>query len=110
MPEKIAISGNPMKWLTSIISSPLSWIPDEVARDQVWERASSRLSERWGRTALPAMTRKFRILAGEQEGDQGLQEKIIIAPSGNGDGLFQERIVEVALHEPTMDGDNLGHK
>jgi hypothetical protein len=37
------------KYLTSIVASPLSWI-DEDRREQIWERASKRLSERCGRT------------------------------------------------------------
>ena len=38
------------QYLTSIIASQLRWIEDEHVREQVWEMASSRLSERSGRT------------------------------------------------------------
>ena len=38
------------QYLTSIIASQLRWIEDEHVREQVWEMASARLSERSGRT------------------------------------------------------------
>ena len=38
------------QYLTSIIASRLHWIEDEDEREQVWEMASARLSERSGRT------------------------------------------------------------
>jgi hypothetical protein len=37
-------------YLTSIISSPLDWIPDEPIKENIWKAASLRLSERSGRT------------------------------------------------------------
>lgn len=51
-PEAIDEDGIP-QYLTSIISSRLRWIEDEDVREQVWEMASSRLSERSGRTGEP---------------------------------------------------------
>ncbi len=38
------------KYLTGIISSPLLWIEDENLKEQIWEAAGARLSERSGRT------------------------------------------------------------
>ncbi|KAI4102940.1 MAG: hypothetical protein L6R37_004090 [Teloschistes peruensis] len=38
-------------YLTSIVASKLAWI-DEVTKEQIWEAASLRLSERSGRSAL----------------------------------------------------------
>jgi predicted nicotinamide N-methyase len=70
------------RYLTSIISSPLSWIEEEDAREQVWAAASSRISERAGRTAMPTMLRKFNVT------DQ----------------------VEVVLREPSLTEDKLGLK
>lgn len=69
-------------YLTSIIASPLSWLPLDDLREQIWELASLRLSERSGRTAMPAMTRHFQIT----------------------------EHLSVALHEPSLTGDNLGLK
>ena len=40
------------RYLTGIISSPLSWIEDEQTQVDIWEAASKRLSERSGRTGL----------------------------------------------------------
>ena len=37
-------------YLTSIVKSPLTWIEDEAAQEQIWSLASMRLSERAGRT------------------------------------------------------------
>ncbi|KPI42748.1 Protein-lysine N-methyltransferase EFM2 [Cyphellophora attinorum] len=69
-------------YLTSIIASKLVWIDDEDARESIWELASLRLSERSGRTAMPAMTRTFDIAEG----------------------------LAIQLHEPSLVGDNLGLK
>ncbi|KAF2753175.1 hypothetical protein EJ05DRAFT_505364 [Pseudovirgaria hyperparasitica] len=73
------------RYLTGIISSNLDWILDEKAKELIWEQASLRLSERSGRSAMPAMTRKFRI------------------PS-------VEHSTEIAIHEPALTADNLGLK
>ncbi|KAL8685474.1 MAG: hypothetical protein Q9224_005802, partial [Gallowayella concinna] len=38
------------RYLTGIISSPLAWVEDESSREQIWEAAGARLSERSGRS------------------------------------------------------------
>ena len=38
------------RYLTSIISSPLSWLKSDALREAIWDAASARLSERSGRT------------------------------------------------------------
>ncbi|KAJ9616477.1 Protein-lysine N-methyltransferase rrg1 [Cladophialophora chaetospira] len=78
---RVAESGVP-GYLTSVISSTLSWIEDESTKESVWSAASARLSERSGRNAMPAMTRSFNI----------------------------EKDVLIQLHEPTLTEDNLGLK
>lgn len=40
------------RYLTSIIASSLAWIEEESVREEIWEAASSRLSERSGRTGM----------------------------------------------------------
>lgn len=40
------------RYLTGIIASPLAWIEDENIKDQIWEAASKRLSERSGRSGM----------------------------------------------------------
>lgn len=47
------------KYLTGIVSSQLSWIKDE-RRDEIWEAASKRLSERSGRTGVTSSNHKFK--------------------------------------------------
>lgn len=46
------------RYLTSIVSSPLSWLESDELREAVWDAAAARLSERSGRTGrcgLPSM-------------------------------------------------------
>ena len=38
------------RYLTRIVSNQLGWIENESAREEIWELASARLSERSGRT------------------------------------------------------------
>lgn len=73
------------RYLTSIVGSGLQWITDEEAKEEIWNQASLRLSERSGRTAMGAISRKFRI------------------PSH--DAHF-----ELSIHEPALTGDDLGLK
>ncbi|KIX07746.1 uncharacterized protein Z518_02400 [Rhinocladiella mackenziei CBS 650.93] len=70
------------RYLTSIVSSSLNWIEDEAVKDSIWNAASTRLSERSGRNAMPPMTRSFIV-----QGD-----------------------LTVSLHEPSLTEDNLGLK
>ncbi|OAG36561.1 hypothetical protein AYO21_09218 [Fonsecaea monophora] len=63
-------------------SQSLNWIGDEDQKDAIWGAASARLSERSGRSAMPAMTRSFEICTD----------------------------LTVNLHEPTLTEDNLGLK
>ncbi|KAF2139976.1 uncharacterized protein K452DRAFT_231380, partial [Aplosporella prunicola CBS 121167] len=74
-------------YLTRIIASELRWIEDDSVKEEIWEAASIRLSERSGRTAMPAMTRTFRIPPSKDEVSEELQ-----------------------IHEPSMTADNLGLK
>ena len=73
------------KYLTSIIASQLAWIPDDVEKERIWEMASARLSERSGRTGMPAVSRTFDV------------------PTGSG-------TIQIVLHEPSLTEDNLGLK
>lgn len=42
-----------LAFLSSIIKSPLAWLPSDEERDQIYEEASRRLSERCGRNGTP---------------------------------------------------------
>ncbi|KAL8723841.1 MAG: hypothetical protein Q9181_007148 [Wetmoreana brouardii] len=75
------------KYLTSIIASRLAWIDDDRTKEQIWEAASARLSERSGRSAIPSISRAFVIPA----------------------ATFTES-VSITLWEPSLTADNLGHK
>jgi Lysine methyltransferase len=68
-----------------MIASELKWIKDDNLKDEIYERASMRLSERSGRTAMPALTRTFRI------------------PSF-------DRCFNIKIHEPSLTADLLGLK
>ncbi|PYH49377.1 S-adenosylmethionine-dependent methyltransferase [Aspergillus saccharolyticus JOP 1030-1] len=74
------------RYLTSIISSPLAWLETDELREAVWDAAAARLSERSGRTAMPAMSRVFMI------------------PTSQGEEYT------LTLHEPSLTADNLGMK
>ncbi|TQB77079.1 hypothetical protein MPDQ_005565 [Monascus purpureus] len=74
------------QYLTSIISSSLSWLDSDELREAVWDAAAARLSERSGRAAMPAMSRTFTIPASS---DQDFT---------------------ITLHEPSLTADNLGMK
>ncbi|KAI1620562.1 putative methyltransferase-domain-containing protein [Exophiala viscosa] len=80
-PQKVDEQGVP-RYLTTIVSSSLNWIEDDDAKESIWDAASARLSERSGRTAMPAMTRTFVV-----------NEELAIS-----------------LHEPSLTEDNLGLK
>lgn len=73
------------RYLTNIIGSDLQWIDDDATKEEIWEQASLRLSERSGRNAMPAMSRSFRVPTAERD-------------------------VQITIHEPTLTADNLGLK
>ncbi|KAF1971656.1 VPS28-domain-containing protein, partial [Bimuria novae-zelandiae CBS 107.79] len=73
------------RYLTSIVSNSLRWIQSEEAKEEIWNQASLRLSERSGRTAMGALDRKFTI------------------PT-------QDDSFELSIHEPALTGDDLGLK
>jgi predicted nicotinamide N-methyase len=73
------------RYLTGIVSNDLRWIEDDAIKEEIWNQAGARLSERSGRTAMGAMSRQFRIPS----------------PAGS---------FELSIHEPTMLGDDLGLK
>ncbi|EER26897.1 hypothetical protein D8B26_005543 [Coccidioides posadasii str. Silveira] len=74
------------QYLTAIISSALSWLDSDELREVVWHAASTRLCERSGRTAMPSMSRVFRI------------------------PMTESTEISVTLHEPSLTSDNLGMK
>jgi D-xylulose reductase len=70
-----------VRYLTNIISNDLHWIPDDESKELIWEQASLRLSERSGRSAMPAMTRTFRIPTGESSLNISIHEPALVADS-----------------------------
>jgi len=106
--RKINNEGVP-QYLTKIVSSPLMWIEGDAEKEQIWEAASQRLSERSGRTAMGAITRSFAIpLLPTMPSDSSTQA------SSSGNELPLERdtnnMVQLTLYEPPMTSDNLGLK
>ncbi|KAF2128185.1 hypothetical protein P153DRAFT_377039 [Dothidotthia symphoricarpi CBS 119687] len=73
------------RYLTSIVSNSLRWIEDDEAKEEIWNQASTRLSERSGRSAMGSLSRKFRI------------------PSSTSS-------FELSIHEPALTGDDIGLK
>jgi predicted nicotinamide N-methyase len=104
--RKINNEGVP-QYLTKIIASPLAWIEDDNEKEQVWEAASQRMSERSGRTAMGAITRSFAIpLSPVVEVEQAVG---VVQPE-QASGRVLDDIVELTIHEPPMTADNLGLK
>lgn len=58
--SQIAEQGIP-RYLTSIVASSLAWIDDDDVKESIWSAASTRLSERSGRNAMPDLTRTFAV-------------------------------------------------
>lgn len=73
------------RYLTQLIGCDLRWIDNDAVKEEIWEQASLRLSERSGRSAMPAISRSFGIPT----------------PSA----LF-----DIVIHEPALTADNLGLK
>lgn len=97
-------------YLTRIISSRLAWIEDDNQKEQIWEAASQRLSERSGRSAMGAITRTFVIAV---QPPSPLEQSISRNPSSEADAiqiLDPENNLELTLHEPALTSDNLGLK
>jgi predicted nicotinamide N-methyase len=105
--RKINNEGVP-QYLTKIISSPLVWIEDDADKEQIWEAASQRLSERSGRTAMGAITRSFAIpLSPAVVFDQinpALEQDHELPLEAGAD------LVPLTMYEPPMTADNLGLK
>lgn len=98
-------------YLTKIIGSPLAWIVDERLKEQIWEAAAQRLSERSGRTAMSGFTRGFEIHLSPTQGDRVKVDKQV-AESTVAGPLESERadILNLSIHEPALSEDNLGLK
>ncbi|KAI4194135.1 MAG: hypothetical protein LQ346_003762 [Caloplaca aetnensis] len=92
-------------YLTSIIASSLAWIVDDDAKEQIWEAASARLSERSGRSGS---------LKGFNTGKSGVSDVDVAIPSAARTFLIPAtaatNAVSITLHEPSLTADNLGHK
>lgn len=73
------------RYLTQLIGCDFRWIDNDAVKEEIWEQASLRLSERSGRSAMPAISRSFGIPT----------------PSA----LF-----DIVIHEPALTADNLGLK
>ncbi|KAF7192880.1 Protein-lysine N-methyltransferase rrg1 [Pseudocercospora fuligena] len=104
--KKVKSEGLP-GYLTKIVSSPLAWIEDDVAKERIWEAASQRLSERSGRTAMGAIERTFVIPL------QPLQDQSTGRHSPNETNphlLCPDACLDLTLHEPALTGDCLGLK
>ncbi|KAH9833908.1 VPS28-domain-containing protein [Teratosphaeria destructans] len=93
-------------YLTKIISSSLAWIEDDAEKEQIWEVASVRLSERSGRTAMGAISRTFVIpmnhaLAEMTDESRSSEHETVVESNED---------LQITLHEPALTADNLGLK
>lgn len=72
-------------WLTMVVSSPLAWIEDMDAKEQIWALAGARMAERCGRMAAPTQTREIKIPSGSEDIEDLAVD--IIEPSLTSDSL-----------------------
>lgn len=79
------------RYLSSIIRSPLAWLDDDGEREEVWELASRRMTERCGRMAMGEVLRSWPF-------------------DCDGSGVSSFEPFEVVIKEPAMTGDSLGLK
>ncbi|KAL9129969.1 MAG: hypothetical protein Q9217_001727 [Psora testacea] len=78
-------------YLTGLVSSPLSWLASDAEREEIWEVASRRLSERSGRSAMSSFQRTFTIPTCRHAEDDS-------------------RSADIRIYEPALTGDQIGHK
>ncbi|KAL1304278.1 hypothetical protein AAFC00_000688 [Neodothiora populina] len=101
---KVRSEGLP-QYLTRIVASPLAWIADDEQKEEIWDAASVRLSERSGRTGMGAITRNFRIPWSAVPTNASSTMQPVITTSSD-----QDMSVEISIHEPALTEDNLGLK
>jgi D-xylulose reductase len=87
--EPLILPEGVTSYLTSILSSSLSWLASDIDRETVIDHASHRLSQRSGRTGMGSLTRDFEIPTSSPRHDSR---------------------VTISLHEPALTEDNLGLK
>lgn len=92
--------GEVVRYLSSVIKSPLAWIDDDEQREDIWELASRRITERSGRSGMGEIVRSWPFDGGE-EGEEG-------ASLSEADG--QRQPFELVIKEPALTGDSLGFK
>ena len=100
--RKISSEGVPA-YLTKIVSSPLFWIESDEEKEQIWELAAKRLSERSGRTGMGDFSRVFKIPLNPNIAE-------VATPRAASEVEEESEILEVVLHEPALSEDNLGLK
>ena len=102
------------KYLTGIIASSLAWIEDEGAKEQIWEAAAARLSERSGRTGDFSLARDFsitsRCLHQAQTAIPSAYRSFNIPKYSSPQAVSTAPQISITLQEPSLTADNLGHK
>lgn len=79
------------RYISSIVSSQLSWIQDDDQKEILWNLASKRMSERCGRTAMGEITRQWPFEA-----------------TNDREEVYEP--FELVIKEPALTGDSLGFK
>lgn len=87
--------GEVTRYLSSVTKSPLAWIEDDTQREDIWELASKRMSERCGRSAMGEIVRAWPFGSDSEEGTPLAQ---------------QDQQFELIIREPALTGDSLGFK
>ncbi|KAG8533958.1 uncharacterized protein KY384_001700 [Bacidia gigantensis] len=96
--QNISEQGIP-SYLTRLVASSLTWLREEE-KEEIWEAASKRLSERSGRAAMSTIDRTFKVPTnGAFEPYISTSSKPVAWPS-----------LQIKIKEPALNGDQLGNK
>ncbi|ODA76107.1 hypothetical protein RJ55_08390 [Drechmeria coniospora] len=108
--------GDMMRYLSTIVKCPLGWLADDE-REQVWELASKRMTERCGRSAMGDMTRLWHFPGshGDGGGESTGEQRHRHGRGHENEDVDDEHLhinapFELAVREPALTGDSLGLK
>lgn len=98
------------QFITSIISSNLTWIDDEDQREELWTLASKRLSERCGRTGTPPLAHMLSAIEQTMLTVDTAMGEITRRFSFQGHQGTGTPPFDLIIREPPITGESLGLK
>lgn len=83
------------RYISSVIKSPLSWLATDEQREDVWDTAGRRMSERCGRMAVGDIVRRWPF-----------EPDTATAPATTDTVIMGYEPFELVLREPALTGDH----